>query len=450
MAARKPMGARTTINQRGESRQAKVRKKGPALGILPGAAVQADDYGPWPLAPWLRHGGMLRETFSGHRDWILTTANVAKLNSGKAPLLEPGLDELIAAGFASKKLSFTTERKRRCANADVLWVCYDTPVNENDESDVEFVLGNIRNALARLRKDALVLISAQLPVGTCAKLEKEFPQFSFACSPENLRLGKAIDSFEKAERIVVGLRNDGKKEAARKTICAIHAASIVHAHGIGGDGQARAQFVPRAFHHVHQRNRAPLRTHRRGREGSGGRTQKRAAHRSASLPGAGRAVCGRHAGARRGDSHQTRPRRMAKSFPSFRRSSKATICIAAGRFAGCNRAWAICAARRLAFLASRTRPIPTRSGAARRLNCANASWTPALRVRAFDPAVKKSSREPGIGFTSVEALPTYCRARTPPRFAPSGRSFARRIGRKSFRKCAAKCLWMPTGFWKRN
>ena len=138
-------------------------------------------------------------------------ANVSKLNQGQAPLLEPGLNELIAAGLASKKLSFTTDAKIACANADVLWLTYDTPVNENDESDVALVLGNLRRALPHLPNGALVLISAQLPVGTCAKLEKEFPQFLFACSPENLRLGKAIEAFEKAERAIVGIRTDAKK-----------------------------------------------------------------------------------------------------------------------------------------------------------------------------------------------------------------------------------------------
>jgi UDPglucose 6-dehydrogenase len=138
-------------------------------------------------------------------------ANIQRLNSGHAPLLEPGLNELITAGLAAKKLSFTTEPKVACAHADILWLTYDTPVNDHDESDVEFVLGNLRRALPALPHGALVLISAQLPVGTCAKLEKEFPQFHFACSPENLRLGKAIDAFEKAERAVVGIRNDTKK-----------------------------------------------------------------------------------------------------------------------------------------------------------------------------------------------------------------------------------------------
>ncbi|HZL14081.1 MAG TPA: nucleotide sugar dehydrogenase [Verrucomicrobiae bacterium] len=143
-------------------------------------------------------------------------ANVAKLNSGKAPLLEPGLNELIATGIAAKKLSFTTDAKIACENAEILWLCYDTPVDENDESDVDSVLKNLRRALEFLPDDALVLISAQLPVGTCAKLEKVFPQFHFACSPENLRLGKAIDSFEKTERVIVGIRDFAKKPVLEK------------------------------------------------------------------------------------------------------------------------------------------------------------------------------------------------------------------------------------------
>ena len=137
-------------------------------------------------------------------------ANVARLNQGQAPLLEPGLNELLAAGLAAKKLAFTDD-PAACAQADVLWLTYDTPVNSNDESDVDAVLTPLRRALPHLPAGALVLISAQLPVGTCAALEKEFPQFHFAYTPENLRLGKALDAFEKAERVVVGLRSDAKK-----------------------------------------------------------------------------------------------------------------------------------------------------------------------------------------------------------------------------------------------
>ncbi len=136
---------------------------------------------------------------------------VGNLGAGRAPLLEPGLNELLAAGLASGKLSFTTDPQAACSQADVLWLTCDTPVNESDESDVGSVTAKLRRALPHLPAGALVLISAQLPVGTCAALEAEFPGLHFACYPENLRLGKALDSFEKAERIVVGLRSDAKR-----------------------------------------------------------------------------------------------------------------------------------------------------------------------------------------------------------------------------------------------
>jgi UDPglucose 6-dehydrogenase len=143
-------------------------------------------------------------------------ATIAGLNQGRAPLMEPGLNDRIAAGLADRSLSFTTDPQTACARADVLWLTYDTPVNDRDESDVDFVLKNLRRALPHLQAGALVLISSQLSVGTCAGLEKEYPQFHFACSPENLRLGKAINAFEHAERAVVGIRNDAKKGLLEK------------------------------------------------------------------------------------------------------------------------------------------------------------------------------------------------------------------------------------------
>lgn len=136
---------------------------------------------------------------------------VGGLQKGRAPIAEPGLNELLAAGLAKNFLRFTTDAKAACAQADVLWICYDTPVNDGDESDVAYVLERARLALPHLPSGVLVLISSQLPVGSCALLEKEFPQLHFACSPENLRLGKAIDAFEKADRAVVGIRTGAKR-----------------------------------------------------------------------------------------------------------------------------------------------------------------------------------------------------------------------------------------------
>lgn len=139
--------------------------------------------------------------------------NIANLQKGRAPLFEPGLDDLIAAGVASGRLRFTSEIGTACGDADLLWVAYDTPVDENDQADVEFVLREVRRCVPALPKGALVLLSSQLPVGTCRQLESEFGAqgYRFGCSPENLRLGKAIEIFTKADRIIAGYRDERAK-----------------------------------------------------------------------------------------------------------------------------------------------------------------------------------------------------------------------------------------------
>jgi UDPglucose 6-dehydrogenase len=133
---------------------------------------------------------------------------IDRLKQGQPPISEPGLEELVQSGLRKGSLSFSTDLAKVCANTDLLWVCFDTPVDEQDRADVEFVLSRLRRCLADLPAGAIVLISSQMPVGTCKKLSTEFPQFSFACSPENLQLGRALDAFRKPDRIIVGVREE--------------------------------------------------------------------------------------------------------------------------------------------------------------------------------------------------------------------------------------------------
>lgn len=134
--------------------------------------------------------------------------NINSLQRGAAPLFEPGLDDLIHNGLQTGRLRFTTDAVSACRDAEILWVTFDAPVDDNDETDVESVLHHVRRCVPLLPHGALVLLSSQLPVGTCRQLESEFGAigYHFACSPENLRLGKALSIFENAERIIVGCR----------------------------------------------------------------------------------------------------------------------------------------------------------------------------------------------------------------------------------------------------
>jgi UDPglucose 6-dehydrogenase len=139
---------------------------------------------------------------------------ISSLNEGEAPLFEPDLNPLIAEGIQSGRLRFTSDMATACRDAGVLWVTFDTPVDDDDVADINFVLNQVKSAVMLLSEGALVLVSSQLPVGSIAILEnfakERIPNknISFASSPENLRLGKALNVFLHPDRIIVGTRSN--------------------------------------------------------------------------------------------------------------------------------------------------------------------------------------------------------------------------------------------------
>lgn len=139
---------------------------------------------------------------------------LADLRRGQPPLHEPSLPELIAAGLAGGRLSFPADPIVALADADVLWVCFDTPVNEQDEADVAFVRTRLEEVRPHLKPGTLVLISSQVPVGFTRALARDWSDagLRFAYSPENLRLGKAIDVFCNPERVVLGIEDGHERE----------------------------------------------------------------------------------------------------------------------------------------------------------------------------------------------------------------------------------------------
>jgi UDPglucose 6-dehydrogenase len=149
-----------------------------------------------------------------------TAEAAAELNAGKAPLFEPGLDALLAQGLKGGTLSFTADIASAISPAELVWIAFDTPVDDDDIADVDYVLDRVRLTFPCLKDGSVVLISSQLPVGSTALLERDFAAVAqgrkvwFACSPENLRLGDAIRVFTEPERIVIGVRG----EDARKVI----------------------------------------------------------------------------------------------------------------------------------------------------------------------------------------------------------------------------------------
>ncbi len=161
----------------------------------------------------------------GHRvvGLDVNTGNIDQLSKGKPPLFEPGLEDLVVSGLASGRLSFSPN-PQAVSDAELLWVAYDTPVDEEDNADVEFVIREFEKSLPHLASGSMVLVSSQMPVGSVRRLEeimsRQFPvkHIEFACSPENLQLGKALDVFLKPDRIVVGVRSDSGRQKLERLL----------------------------------------------------------------------------------------------------------------------------------------------------------------------------------------------------------------------------------------
>lgn len=134
------------------------------------------------------------------------------LMRGDMPVFEPGLEALVKENIAARRLNFTGD-KRRIENADLVWVTFDTPVDDHDEADHRHVMEKIESLFPHLKEGVVVLISSQLPAGSTSVIAERFnaatgKRAHFAYSPENLRLGKAIQRFMEPERIIVGVNDD--------------------------------------------------------------------------------------------------------------------------------------------------------------------------------------------------------------------------------------------------
>lgn len=138
---------------------------------------------------------------------------IADLVLGKPPIAEPGLEETCKAAVQAGMLRFSSDLAS-ASDADVVWIAYDTPVDDQDKADVQFVQQKIEALLQHLRTETLVLISSQVPVGFTRAMtefaQKTCPEKNlfFGYSPENLRLGKAIQVFTEPDRIVVGISHE--------------------------------------------------------------------------------------------------------------------------------------------------------------------------------------------------------------------------------------------------
>lgn len=147
---------------------------------------------------------------------------VANLKKGTPLIFEPGLSELVNEGIGRGSLTFTTDIKSGVDCADAVMIAFDTPVRDDDTSDLTPILGSIGVMTDHLNEGCLLVISSQVPVGTCDKIKEMLTKsrpslhFGIACVPENLKLSDAIARYKAPDFLVIGADTTEASEKARR------------------------------------------------------------------------------------------------------------------------------------------------------------------------------------------------------------------------------------------
>ncbi len=152
-------------------------------------------------------------------------ARVARLNNGEVPIVEPGLDHLLAEGLKSGRLRFTDIPAEGVQFGLVQFIAVGTPPDEDGSADLKHVLQVAASIGEHMQSEKIVADKSTVPVGTAervretiaAELNKRSSTLTFdvVSNPEFLKEGSAVDDFAHPDRVVIGAGSQRSIEVMR-------------------------------------------------------------------------------------------------------------------------------------------------------------------------------------------------------------------------------------------
>jgi UDPglucose 6-dehydrogenase len=145
---------------------------------------------------------------------------LAALAAGKAPIYEPGLQDLLASVGRSGQLRFARTVKEVNGPVDVVVVAVGSPPRPSGEADLRQVTAAVRETLTLSPPPHLIIAKSTILPGTsrgwlASDWARELPSH-YVYSPEFLNQGNALADWRTPTRIVVGLWNQALLDDLRE------------------------------------------------------------------------------------------------------------------------------------------------------------------------------------------------------------------------------------------
>jgi GDP-mannose 6-dehydrogenase len=136
-------------------------------------------------------------------------AKVAQVGKGESPVVEPGLNELLAEGLAAGRLRATTDVGEAIRDTDVAIICVGTPSSANGAIDLKYVVRvsqQIAAALTDRTRPLTVLLRSTVVPGTTEGIIRPILPASVRVGfhPEFLREATAVADYDAPARVVIG------------------------------------------------------------------------------------------------------------------------------------------------------------------------------------------------------------------------------------------------------
>ncbi|BDZ71054.1 nucleotide sugar dehydrogenase [Methanobacterium petrolearium] len=148
--------------------------------------------------------------------------NVQFVNSGRSPIMEPGLDELVKKSVEEGLLSATIDANDAVAKSQIIMIIVPTPVDNDKKSDLSAVISASKSISECLKRGDLVIIESTVPPGTCEDLIiplleksglKAGEDFQVAYTPERALPNNTLYEMSHNARVIGGIDLESTKMA---------------------------------------------------------------------------------------------------------------------------------------------------------------------------------------------------------------------------------------------